>query len=339
MGSATDQFSTPPPYSPKRLLYIQDRNSGRNFLVDTGAEVSVIPATPSDRRMSPAKVTLRAANGTDILAYGSRNLPLRFGNRYFQWECQVAAVSQPLLGADFLRAHNLLVDVAGRQLVDPKDFTSICLQPTIGTVPHLSSVAAATDAYAKKLAEFPEVVEPSFHLQKTKHGVEHFILTTGPPIHSRARRLPPDKLAFAKAEFARMEKAGIIRRSKREWASPLHMVPKDGGSSWRPCGDYRRVNNVTTPDRYPVPHIQDFASNLAGCKILSKIDLVKGYHHIPVREEDIPKTAVITPFGLFEFLRMPFGLRNAAQAFQQLMDTVLGGFFLRFCVPGRHPGC
>ena len=100
------------------------------------------------------------------------------------------------------------------------------------------------------------------------------------------------------------------------------VAKKDGTSS--PCGDYRRLNERTVGDAYPIPHLHDLATDLYGCQVFSKIDLIKGYHQVPVRAEDVPKTAIAMPFGLFEFLRMPFGLKNAAQTFQRLMDNVTG---------------
>ena len=131
-----------------------------------------------------------------------------------------------------------------------------------------------------------------------------------------------------KAEFSAMEKAGIIHHCTSPLASPLHMVKKkDGG--WSHCSDYWPLNTVTVPDRYPLPNIADFTSRIAGSMVFSELDLQKGYYQVPVAPEDIQKTTIITPFGMYAFLCITFGLRNTGNTFPHLMDQALGD--LPFC--------
>uniref|UniRef100_A0ABD2W1H7 Reverse transcriptase domain-containing protein n=1 Tax=Trichogramma kaykai TaxID=54128 RepID=A0ABD2W1H7_9HYME len=116
------------------------------------------------------------------------------------------------------------------------------------------------------LSQFPTTYDSQFRKAISESSVCHYLHTEGHPVSEKARRLSPEKLKIAKAYFADMQSKGLITPSNSPWASPIHMVLKKDGT-WRICGDYRRLNTVTIPDKYPVKRLQDFTAILANTKI------------------------------------------------------------------------
>ena len=141
---------------------------------------------------------------------------------------------------------------------------------------------------------------------------------------------------YSQPEMAEMIKqvktlldAGLVQKSTSPFGAPVLFVKKKDGTQ-RMCVDYRGLNKITVPNRYPLPRVDDLLDKLQGAKVFSSLDLLSGYHQIRLQESDVPKTAFRTPFGLFEYKVMPFGLTNAPSVFMATMNDMLA--HLPFCV-------
>lgn len=168
---------------------------------------------------------------------------------------------------------------------------------------------------------------------QTKHTIH---TTDEVPVHGKMYRYPQCHKEEVQKQFSRMLEQNIIRKSYSPWCSPVLVVPKkmdaSGKQKWRIAIDYRALNDKTIYDRYPLPNISDVLERLGSAKYFSVIDLKQGFHQIPMDEGSIQKTAFRIESGLYEFLRMPYGLRNAPPTFQRMMDEVLSGYLNQFCL-------
>ncbi|KAJ3641818.1 hypothetical protein Zmor_028291 [Zophobas morio] len=122
---------------------------------------------------------------------------------------------------------------------------------------------------------------------------------------------------------------GIIPSSISPWSSPIWIVDKKMDASkekkWRLVVDYRKLNEKTIDDKYPLPNINDILDKLGKSMYFTTLDLASGFHQVEMHPDDIEKTAFSTENGHYEFLRMPFGLKNAPAIFQRVMDNILRG--------------
>lgn len=161
--------------------------------------------------------------------------------------------------------------------------------------------------------------------------VQHRIRTKPhAPVKRRAYRLPPELLAIFRNMMREEIQRGMLRRSNSPYGTPAFLVPKGGDRGWRPVQDLRPINEFTIPDNEPMPIIQELIDAFFGATYLTKLDISFAFTHIAMHPDSIELTAMITVDGLFEWLRMPMGLKNAGATFQRAIRIVLGDRLFSF---------
>ncbi|WVZ76540.1 hypothetical protein U9M48_024507 [Paspalum notatum var. saurae] len=181
--------------------------------------------------------------------------------------------------------------------------------------------------------EFPDVFPDELPDMPPDRDVEFLIelLPGTAPIAKRQYRVAPKEKELIKENIDELLGKGFIRPSSSPWAFPVLFVDKKDGSR-RMCVDYRALNDVTIKNKYPLPQIDDLFDQLQGACVFSKIDLRSGYHQMKIHPSDIPNTAFITRFGLYEYTVMSFGLTNALAYFMNLMNKVFMEYLDKFVV-------
>lgn len=156
------------------------------------------------------------------------------------------------------------------------------------------------------------------YTDKVQHEIH---LTDDMPVTQPYRRIPPTQYSEVREHIGKLLKKRVIRESTSAYALPIVLVWKADGT-WL-CVDFRRLNSKTRRDAFPLPRIDESFDALRGAKFFSTIDLASGYHQVAMHERDRSKTAFTTPFGLYEYVRMPFGVCNGPVTFQRLMQVTM----------------
>lgn len=306
------------------------------FLIDTGSDVSLVKLdslSPQTKVNTDNKIFIRGITGKEEPTLGSISEGVVVCDNIYTHEFHVIPSAIPLetsgiIGKDFLQKYNIGIDFKNNSLCFPTEDKTGEIKAKI-----------IFDNSEKEQKEIIEKVCQDFddlffiegeHLSCT-NAITHKIpiFTNQPPISVKPYRLPESHREVITKTIKELLASDIISPSNSPWNAPLLVVPKKSDGScekdWRVVVDYRKLNEATIGDAYPIPNIIDILDRLGNSQYFSTIDLASGYHQIEVDPSDRHKTAFSTNFGHYEFNRMPFGLKGAPATFQRLMNQLLTG--------------
>lgn len=326
-----------------------------NALIDTGASVSLL-CLQTFEQLNPKIVKLlkgpneitsrfRSVSGNVMRAIGLYNIRMTLQNTH--------SITHPffvinqldescILGIDFITKHELIVHPKTRTMryshmgepcymkIPPFRVFSVAIEDPLK--PRNDDLSPAQGAILENLLkQHSSLFAGNLSELRAVVGVMHEINTTGSPVFQRMRRVPNSLKPTVKAKIDEMLAHGIIKESSSPYASPIVIVPKKNGEI-RICVDYRQLNAVTIKDRFPLPRVDDTIDTLFGARYFTSLDFFSGYHQVLVKPEDQHKTAFICEFGLFEYIRMSFGLTNAPATFQRAMNNIFRDVLYKFAL-------
>ncbi|WVZ71107.1 hypothetical protein U9M48_019728 [Paspalum notatum var. saurae] len=235
-----------------------------------------------------------------------------------------------ILGMNWMTENNAVLDIGSRTVQIRSSITGKILRVHMPNQKHIEPTVNASELTEIKkipvVCEFSDVFAEELLGLPPDRDVEFRIdLVPGmAPISKRPYRMAPDELKELKTQLQEQLDKGFICPSSSPWGCPALFVEKDQG--------------VTVKNKYPLPHVDILFDQLAGARVFSKIDLRSGYYQIKIREEDIPKTAFSTRYGLYEYLVMSFGLTNAPAFFMYMMNSVFMNELDKFVVRSKFLG-
>jgi hypothetical protein len=248
-----------------------------------------------------------------------------------------------ILGMDWLSKHKVLIDYAKKsiKLTTPEEKEIEFVVEPVVTAKSVANRATVNQLKASQGSEVPMINEfPNVFLEELPGMPPDwdiaFVIELKPgttPIYKTPYRMATLELIKLNEHIKELLEKGFIHPSSSPWGAPVIFVPKKDGTQ-RLCVDYHALNEVTIKNKYPLPRIDDLFIQLCGACVFSKINLRLGYHQLEIWECDIPKTAFVLRYGLYEYTMMLFGLTNAPAYFMYLMNKVfmeyLDKFFMMF---------
>ncbi|KAL6421208.1 hypothetical protein ACFW04_013634 [Cataglyphis niger] len=338
--AASGQIRRPEPrikYDPRPHTRIRIGRTRFRTLIDTGAEISFINEKTAQQlqryghEIQTHDGEIKMANGESATIPGTITAPVHIRGETLQHKFAILPrlESPVLMGVDLWAQTTITLDPP-RTETQRKSNPTRCIATRGLTTRTTNEKEKLQEFLRKELEKFEGITGPT---NKIQHRIR---LKNNAPIKQRYRPRNPAMQAVIDQEVEDMEAVGVIEPSTSAWSSPVVLVKKKDGK-YRFCIDFRKVNDATEKDAYPLPQVTATLKKLRGAKYLSTLDLKQGYWQIPLESKSRPITAFTIPGrGLYQFKVMPFGLHSAPATFQLRQNNKPRIRAKRFRISGRH---